>query len=114
MADGLSKGSVRPALFSKGRVMDLVKYGLNMLPTLDVSAQVRRAFMVEGMSIGEATRVFRPHREPMLKMLHHSVSLGTGRGLVPDEGVGPPVPGASPPKHSQSSPGWPTILKHDF
>ena len=41
---------------------------------VDVYLRVRRAVMVEGMSVREASRVFRLHRETVRKMLAYSAA----------------------------------------
>ena len=41
--------------------------------SVDMYVQVRRAGMVEGMSVREASRVFGLHRDTMRKMLAYSV-----------------------------------------
>ena len=46
---------------------------------VDVYLRVRRAVMVEGMSIREASRVLSLHRDTVRKMLAYSVPLGYRR-----------------------------------
>ena len=46
---------------------------------MDVYLRVRRAVMVEGMSIREASRVFGLHRDTVRKMLAYSVPPGYRR-----------------------------------
>ncbi len=43
---------------------------------VDVYPRVRRAVMVEGMSVREASRVFGLHRDTVRKMLAYSVPPG--------------------------------------
>ena len=50
---------------------------------VDVYLRVRRAVMVEGMSIREAARTFGPHRETVRKMLAYSVPPGYRRQSPP-------------------------------
>ena len=50
---------------------------------VDVYLRVRRAVMVEGMSIREAARVFGLHRDTVLKMLAYSVPPGYRRQTPP-------------------------------
>ena len=45
----------------------------------DVRSQVRRACMVEGMSVREASRVFGLHRDTVRKMLAYSIPPGYRR-----------------------------------
>ena len=51
--------------------------------SVDVYLRVRRAVMVEGMSIREASRVFGLHRDTVSKMLAYSVPLGYRRKSPP-------------------------------
>ena len=46
---------------------------------MEMYARVRRAGMVEGMSVREASRVFSLHRDTVRKMLAHSVPPGYRR-----------------------------------
>ena len=46
---------------------------------VDVYLRVRRAVMVEGMSVREASRVFGLHRDTVRKMLAYSVPPGYRR-----------------------------------
>ena len=50
---------------------------------VDVYLRVRRAVMVEGMSIREASRVFGLHRDTVGKMLAYSVPPGYRRQTPP-------------------------------
>ena len=50
---------------------------------VDVYLWVRRAVMVEGMSIREASRVFGLHRDTVRKMLAYSVPPGYRRHISP-------------------------------
>ena len=50
---------------------------------MELYARVRRACMVEGMSIREAARVFEMHRDTVRKMLKHSVPPGYRRQSPP-------------------------------
>ena len=50
---------------------------------VDVYLRVRRAVMVEGMSIREASRVFGLHRDTVRKMLSYSVPPGYRRQTAP-------------------------------
>ena len=50
---------------------------------MDVYLRVRRAVMVEGMSIREAARVFGLHRDTVHKMLAYSVPPGYQRQTPP-------------------------------
>ena len=50
---------------------------------VDVNLRVRRAVMVEGMSIREASRVFSLHRDTVRKMVAHSAPLGYRRQTHP-------------------------------
>ena len=50
---------------------------------VDVYLRVRRAVMVEGMSIREASRVFGLHRDTVRKMLAYSVPPGYRRQIPP-------------------------------
>ena len=50
---------------------------------VDVYLRVRRAVMVEGMSIREASRVFGLHRDTVRKMLAYSVPPGYRRHSPP-------------------------------
>ncbi len=45
---------------------------------VDVYLRVRRAVMVEGMSIREASRMFGLHRDTVRKMLAYSTPPGAG------------------------------------
>ena len=51
--------------------------------SVDVYLRVRRAVMVEGMSIREASRVFGLHRDTVRKMLVYSVPPGYQRKIPP-------------------------------
>ena len=51
--------------------------------SVDVYLRVRRAVMVEGMSIREASRVFGLHRDTVRKMLAYSVPPGYRRQAPP-------------------------------
>ena len=50
---------------------------------VDAYLRVRRAVMVEGMSIREASRVFGLHRDTVRKMLAYSVPPGYRRQIAP-------------------------------
>ena len=50
---------------------------------VDVYLRVRRAVMVEGMSVREATRVFGLHRDTVRKMLAYSTPPGYRRKIPP-------------------------------
>ena len=50
---------------------------------VDVYLRVRRAVMVEGMSIREASRVFGLHRDTVRKMVAYSVPPGYRRRRPP-------------------------------
>ena len=50
---------------------------------VDVYLRVRRAVMVEGMSIREAARTFGLHRDTVRKMLTYSVPPGYQRQTLP-------------------------------
>ena len=50
---------------------------------VDVYLRVRRAVMVEGMSIREASRVFGLHRDTVRKMVAYSVPPGYRRHSPP-------------------------------
>ena len=50
---------------------------------VDVYLRVRRAVMVEGMSVREASRVFGLHRDTVRKMLSYSVPPGYRRKSPP-------------------------------
>ena len=71
--------------------------------SVDVYLRVRRAVMVEGMSIREATRTFDLHRDTVRKMLAYSVPPGYQRQtpprrpkLEPPFSRGQALPGYSP------------------
>ena len=51
--------------------------------SVDVYLRVRRAVMVEGMSIREAARVLGLHRDTVRKMLAYSVPPGYRRQIPP-------------------------------
>ena len=51
--------------------------------SVDVYLRVRRAVMVEGMSVREASRVFGLHRDTVRKMLAYSVPPGYRRKIPP-------------------------------
>ena len=51
--------------------------------TVDMYLRVRRACMVEGMSVREASRVFGLHRDTVRKTLAYSVPPGYRRKDVP-------------------------------
>ncbi len=51
--------------------------------TVDVYLRVRRAVMVEGMSVREASRVFGLHRDTVRKMLAYSAPRGYRRQTPP-------------------------------
>ena len=51
--------------------------------SVDVYQRVRRAVMVEGMSVWEASRVFGLHRDTVRKMLAYSVPPGYRRQTPP-------------------------------
>ena len=51
--------------------------------TVEMYVRVRRACMVEGMSVREASRVFGLHRDTVRKMLAYSVPLGYRRKSPP-------------------------------
>ena len=50
---------------------------------VDVYLRVRRAVMVDGMSIREVSRVFGPHRDTVRKILPTQRRRATGGGLRP-------------------------------
>ena len=50
---------------------------------VDMYLRVRRACLVEGMSIREASRVFGLHRDTVRKMLSHPVPPGYRRSALP-------------------------------
>ena len=50
---------------------------------VDVYLRVRRAVMVDGMSMREASRGFGLHRDPVRKMLAYSVPPGYRRQIPP-------------------------------
>ena len=50
---------------------------------VDVYLRVRRAVMVDGMSLREAARTFGLHRDTVRKMLAYSVPPGYGRQIPP-------------------------------
>ena len=50
---------------------------------VDVYLRIRRAVMVEGMSVREASRVFGLHRDTVRKMLAYSVPPGYRRQSSP-------------------------------
>ena len=56
---------------------------------VEIYVQVRRACMVEGMSVREASRVFALHRDTVRKMLTYSVPPVTGERARP---IAPPAP----------------------
>ena len=62
---------------------------------VDVYLRVRRAVMVDGMSIREASRVFGLHRETVRKMTAYSVPPGYRRQNPPKR----PKPGALHRRH---------------
>ena len=51
--------------------------------SVDVYLRIRRAVMVEGMSIREASRVFGLHRDTVSKMLAYSTPPGYRRQTPP-------------------------------
>ena len=51
--------------------------------TVEMYVRVRRACMVEGMSVREASRVFGLHRDTVRKMLAYSVPPGYRRKSPP-------------------------------
>ena len=51
--------------------------------SVDVYLRVRRAVMVEGMSVREAARTFGLHRDTVRKMLEYSVPPGYRRQVPP-------------------------------
>ena len=51
--------------------------------SVDVYLRVRRAVMVEGMSVREASRMFGLHRDTVRKMLAYSVPPGYRRQTTP-------------------------------
>ena len=51
--------------------------------SVEMYVQVRRACMVEGMNVREASRVFGPHRDTVRKMLAYSVPPGYRRQIPP-------------------------------
>ena len=57
---------------------------------VEIYVRVRRACMVEGMSVREASRVFGLHRDTVRKMLAYSAPPGT------DARTHPASPGLSP------------------
>ena len=91
---------------------------------VDVYLRVRRAVMVEGVSIREAARVFGLHRDTVRKMLAYSVPPGYRRQsaarrpkLEPNTGVidqiwkritAPPGSSPTPPSASSSGSGMST------
>ena len=62
---------------------------------VEIYVQVRRACMVEGMSVREASRVFGLHRDTVRKMLTYSV---------------PPVTRRKSPANRAPSPSYPVPL----
>ena len=50
---------------------------------VDVYLRIRRAVMVEGMSVREVSRVFGLHRDTVRKMLAYSVPPGYRRKIPP-------------------------------
>ena len=52
---------------------------------VDVYLRVRRAVMVEGMSIRETARTFGLHRDTIRKMLSYSVPPGYRRQSPPEQ-----------------------------
>ena len=58
---------------------------------VEIYVRVRRACMVEGMSVREASRVFGLHRDTVRKMLAYSAPP-----RIPTPGPTPPAPGLSP------------------
>ena len=59
---------------------------------MELYARVRRACMVEGMSIREAARVFEMHRDTVRKLLRYSVPPGYRRKGPPRRSEAGPVP----------------------
>ena len=59
---------------------------------VEMYVQVRRACMVEGMSVREAPRVFGLHRDTVRKMLIYSVPLVTGDRARPVASPAPHTP----------------------
>ena len=60
---------------------------------VELYARVRRACMVEGMSVREASRVFGRHRDTVRKMLAYSVPPGYRRQDPPTGPSFRPSPG---------------------
>ena len=52
---------------------------------VELYARVRRACMVEGMSVREASRLFGLHRDTVRKMLAYSVPPGTDARTHPED-----------------------------
>ena len=85
---------------------------------VDMYFRVRRACLVEGMSIREASRVFGLHRDTVRKMLSHPVPPGYRRKRPPyrpklepytgvidrilEDDLGAPRSSATPPSASSS------------
>ena len=62
---------------------------------VDAYLQVRRAVMVDGMSIREPSRVFGLHRDAVRKMLAYSVPPGTAGRILPGSPSSRPTPASS-------------------
>ncbi len=67
-----------PSIGSKSRL-----WVVGWMYQVDVYPRVRRAVMVDGMSIREVSRVFGPHRDTVRKMLAYSVPPGYQRQTPP-------------------------------
>ena len=60
---------------------------------VDLYARVRRACMVEGMSLREASRVFGRHRDTVRKLLLLGTTRLPAAGATPPTQTGGPAPG---------------------
>ena len=60
--------------------------------SVEMYVQVRRACMVEGMSVREASRVYGLHRDTVRKMLAYSLSPGYRRKRPANRVPSPPYP----------------------
>ena len=77
--------------------------------SVDVYLRVRRAVMVEGLSVREAARTFGLHRDTVRKMLEYSVPPGYRRQVPPRSFLAPlassarMLPMAQPARTSRST-----------